>query len=190
MKRRSPMRSLLLLALVACQGKKEPPPPAVISVQVRDASGVLVAELRPLRPCRGSIGPVDLIVGGPPLVANLGGTEWKGATAENGTTLTRDGESVARVFPVGDPISVAVLDMRGVALARIAVTGAVATVSNAASVPVRNLRVDGDSIKADQPALTITGTKDLLLAALLSAPELSPEVRVLAACERVLVKDS
>jgi hypothetical protein len=190
MKRRSTMRSLLLLALVACQGKQEAPPPAPIAVQVRDTSGVLVAELRPLRPCRGSIGPVDLIVGGPPLVANLGGTEWKGSAADNGTTLIRDGVSIARVYPIGNPSSVSVLDMHGVALARIAVTGAVATVTNAASVPVRNLRLDGDAIKADQPVLTITGTKDLLLAALLSAPELSPEVRVLAACERVLVKDS
>jgi hypothetical protein len=190
MKRRSPMRRLLLLALVACQGKKEPPPPAPISVQVRDASGVLIAELKPIRPCRGSIGPVDLIVGGPPLIANLGGTEWTGSAADNGTTLIRDREAVVRVFPVGDPNVVSVLDMRGVALARIAVNGAAATVSNAASVPVRNLRVEGDAIKADQPALTITGTKDLLLAALLSAPELSPEVRVLAACERVLVKDT
>jgi hypothetical protein len=184
------MRSLLLLALVACQGKKEPPPPAPVAVQVRDTSGVLVAELRPIRPCRGSIGPVDLIVGGPPLVANLGSTEWKGSAAENGTTLIRDGEPVVRVFPVGNPTSVAVLDMHGVALARIAVAGAIATVSNAAGVPVRNVRLDGDTIKTDQPVLTVTGTKDLLLAALLSAPELSPEVRVLAACERVLVKDS
>ena len=184
------MRSLLLLALVACQGKQEAPPPGPVAVQVRDSSGVLVAELRPLRPCRGSIGPVDLIVGGPPLVANLGGTQWKGSAADNGTTLIRDGESVARIFPVGDPKTVSVLDMQGVALARIALSPAGVTVTNAASVPVRNLRIDGATIKADEPPLTITGTKDLVLAALLSAQELSPEVRVLAACERVLVKDT
>ena len=185
------MRRLLLLTLAACQGSKEaPPPPAPVTIQVRDASGVLVAELRPLRPCRGTVGPIELIVGGPPLVSNVGGTQWAGSAEQNGTTLSRDGQAVARVFPVGDPMNASVLDPRGVALARIAVTGKTATVSNAASVPVRNLRVDGDAIKTDDPALTITGTQDLVLAGLLSAPELSPEVRVLAACERVLVKDS
>ncbi|HEY5948835.1 MAG TPA: hypothetical protein VIV40_25265 [Kofleriaceae bacterium] len=183
------MRSLLLLALVACQGKKDPPPPALVAIQVRDASGVLTAELKPIRPCRGSIGPIDMIVGGPPLVANIGGTQWAGSAGDNGTTLIRDGQSVARVFPVGDPNHTAVLDMHGVALARIGVNGATAVVSNGASVPIRTLRTDGAQIVSDEPALTVTGTKDLVLAALLSAPELSPEVRVLAACERVLAKD-
>lgn len=184
------MHRLLFLALLGCQAKKEPPPPAPAAIQVRDTSGVLVAEVRPLRPCRGTVGPIELIVGGPPLLANVGTTEWTGTTATNGTTLARDGEPVARVFPVGDPNAAAVLDTRGVALARITATGKTAVVSNAASVPVRNLSLDGDTIKSDQPALTITGTQDLVLAGLLSAPELSPEVRVLAACERVLVKDS
>lgn len=185
------MRRLLFLALLAgCQGKKATPPPEPVSVQVRDASGVLVAELRPLRPCRGSIGPVDLIVGGPPLIANLGGTEWKGSAADNGTTLYRDGQAQVRVFPIGDATKASVMDTRGVALARVSVEGARAVVSNAASVPVRTLRSEGETITSDQPALTITGTRDLVLAALLSAPELTPEVRILAACERVLVKDS
>lgn len=184
------MRSLLLTVLLGCQGKKEAPPPAPVAVQVRDSSGALVAELRPLRPCRGSIGPVDLIVGGPPLVANLGGTQWAGSAADNGTILFRDGQPVVRVFQVSDPKDTAVLDMQGVALARIKATDVAAVVSNAASVPVRTLTVAGATITSDTPPLTITGTNDLVLAALLSAPELTPEVRVLAACERVLVKDS
>jgi hypothetical protein len=183
-------RCLLLLALLACQGKKAAPPPAPVAVQVRDAGGALIAELKPLRPCRGSIGPVDLIVGGPPLVANLGGTEWKGSDAENGTTLFRDGDAVARIYPIGDAHEVGVLDPHGVALVRVAVNGQVAVVSNGASMTVRNLRAIGTDIKSDTPALTITGTQDLVLAALLSAPELAPEVRILASCERVLAKDS
>jgi hypothetical protein len=181
------MRRLLLVALLACQGRKAAPSPAAASIEVRDAANMLVAEIRPIKPCRGSIGPVDLIVGGPPLVANVGGTEWKGSAAENGTILIRDGEAVARVYPVGDAKTAAVLDMHGVALARIAVDGDTATVSNAASVPVRTLKQAGDTIATETPALTITGTKDLVLAALLSAPELSPSIRILVACERVLV---
>lgn len=186
----SSLRSLALLALaMGCQGKKQAPPPEPVPVQVRDSSGVLVAELKPLRPCRGSIGPVDLIVGGPPLLATLGDTRWTGASAANGTTLSRDGQAVVRVFPVGDATSGAVLDMQGVARARIAVSGQTATVSDAASVPVRNLKLGSTSITSDEPTLTITGTQDLILAALLSAPELMPEVRIIAACERVLAKD-
>src|SRR5215510_15591487 len=123
------LRSLLLLAVLGCQGKKAAPPPEPVAIQVRDASGVLVAELKPLRPCRGSVGPVDLIVGGPPLVSNSGGTDWRGSAAENGTTLYRDGQPIARVYPVGDAKSAAVLDLHGVAVARIAVTGSTASVS-------------------------------------------------------------
>jgi hypothetical protein len=184
----SALRCLLLLAVSACKAKEAPPPP-LATIQVRDNVGVLVAELRPIRPCRGSIGPVELIVGGPPLIADYGSTHWTGSAGSNGTTLIRDKEAVARVFPVGDPTSAAVLDLHGVALARIAVTGKTAVVSDAASVPVRNLTATADAIKVDAPPMTITGTDDLILGALLSAPELSPEVRILSACERLLVKD-
>lgn len=179
------------LALGACQDpQREAPAPAPAAVQVRDGKGASVAELRPTRPCRATIGGIELIVGGPPLLATYGTAKWTGTSDANGTTLARDGERVARVFPVGDPAKAAVLDMQGVALARIAVTGDKATVSDAASVPVRNLVRAGDAIKSDSPALTITGTDDLILAALLASPELQPEVRMLAACERVLVKGS
>ncbi len=146
--------------------------------------------MRPTRPCRATIGGAELIVGGPPLVATYGAAKWTGTTDKNGTTLAKDGEKVARVFPVDDPAQAAVLDMQGVALARIAVVGDKATVSDAASVPVRNLVKAGGAIQSDSPALTITGTDDLILAALLGSPELTPEVRMLAACERVLVKGS
>ena len=183
-------RSLCMLALLGCQSKREAPPPAPeTAIQVRDASGVLVAEVRPLRPCRGTVGPVELIVGGPPLLATYGSTQWTGSAGTNGTMLLRDGQPVARVYPAGDAKTAAVLDPHGVALARVVATGKSAIISNAASVPVRNLQLAGDTITADAPKLTISGTQDLVLAALLSAPELAPEVRILAACERVLVKD-
>jgi hypothetical protein len=179
------------LALGACQDPpRQTSAPEPAAIQVRDGSGASIAELRPSRPCRATIAGAELIVGGPPLIATYGETKWTGTTDTNGTTLSKDGARVARVFPVGDPAQAAVLDMQGVALARIAVTGDKATVSDAASVPVRNFVKAGDAIKSDSPALTITGTNDLILAALLASPELQPEVRMLAACERVLVKGS
>lgn len=148
----------------------------------------MLAELKRSRPCRATIGPLELIVGGPPLVATLGSTQWAGQSEPNGTILVRDGERIARVYPVGDPKASAVFDLKGVAQARVEVTGQTAIVQNAATVPVRRLTLADGKITSDDPAMTITGTDDLVLAALLSAPELLPEIRMLAACERVLLK--
>jgi hypothetical protein len=180
----------VLVVLVGCKDSPSQitPPPPPVSVVVKDAAGATLAELRPGHPCRATIGPQELIVGGPPLVATLGSTKWTGASEPNGTILTRDDERIARVFPVGDAAAGSVFDLHGVAQVRVAVAGQTATVENKASIPVRKLTRAGDTISSSDPALTITGTDDLILAALLSAPELLPEVRMLAACERVLVK--
>ena len=184
---------LALAALAGCQDKSsEAPKPVpktpVADVQVLDGKGALVADLKQTRPCRATIGPQELIVGGPPLVSTFGSTTWSGVSDVNGTTLTRNDERIARVFPVGDPASGAVFDLHGIAQTRVTVTGQIATVENGASATVRRLTLAGGKITSDNPALTITGTEDLILAALLSAPELLPEVRMLAACERVLLK--
>jgi hypothetical protein len=162
--------------------------PPIADVQVVDDKGALVADLKQMRPCRVTIGPQELIVGGPPILSTIGSTTWTGVSDTNGTTLTRNDERIARVFPVGDPASGAVFDLGGIAQARISVTGQTATVENGASATIRRLTLAGGKITSDNPALTITGTDDLILAALLSAPELLPEVRMLAACERVLLK--
>ena len=115
-------------------------------------------------------------------------TTWTGAVDINGTTYTRNDERIARSYPVGDAAQGAIYDLQGIAQVRIDVTGETATVTNKASVPVRKLARANGVITISEPALTVTGTDDLILAALLSAPELLPEVRMLAACERVLVK--
>ncbi len=186
-------RSCLLAsaALAGCKDSSQAPKPvptALADVQVLDANGALVAELKQTRPCRAAIGPQELIVGGPPLVSTLGSTTWAGVDDVNGTTLTRNDERIARVFPVGDATSGAVFDLHGIAQARVTVTGQVATVESSASVPIRRLTRAAGKITSDNPVLTITGTDDLILAALLSAPELLPEVRMLAGCQRVLLK--
>jgi hypothetical protein len=183
--------------LAACQDKnheaKPLPPAAPQSVEVRDDKGALVAELKLTRPCRATIGPQEMIVGGPPLISTVGSTEWKGEDDPSaGTTLVRNGERIARIFPLDSRTQGAVFDLHGVAQVRVTVTGTTATVENGASQPLRKLTLAGTTITStavttkDSP-VTITGTSDLVTAALLSAPELLPEVRMLAACERVLV---
>ena len=180
-----------IVALAACNGGgKQAEPAAATPIEVRDDQGV-VAELLPIRPCRAKIGNQEMIVGGPPILSQLGETRWMGATGSNGTTYHKDGERIARLYPPADPSEASVLDTRGVALMRVMVTGETAKVTDAASIPVRNVKREVNALSVDAPVpLTVTGTDDLVLAALLTAPELTPEVRMLAACERVLVKGS
>ncbi len=183
----------VLVLLAGCkdpqqQGKAATPAKPAPPVVVKDASGATLAELTPIRPCRAAIGPQEMIVGGPPLVSTLGTTKWTGSTEPNGTVLFRDEDRIARVYPVGDAKSGGVYDLEGVAKIRVKVNGSVAVVEDGGSIPLRKLTVAADQITSDPPTFTITGTDDLILAALLSAPELLPEVRMLAACERVLAK--
>jgi hypothetical protein len=181
--------SISIVALAACNGgSKQAEPAAPTPIEVRDEQGV-VAELMPIRPCRAKVGDQEMIVGGPPILSQLGTTRWAGMDGSNGTTFEKDGQRIARLFPPSDPTSAAVIDAQGVALMRVRVMGDKAIVTDSATVPVRNLVKQEKSISVDAPiALTVTGTDDLVLAALLTAPELVPEVRMLAACERVLVK--
>lgn len=179
-----------IVALAACNGgsKQAPPAPTATPIEVRDAQGV-VAELMPIRPCRAKVGDQEMIVGGPPILSQLGDVRWMGTDGSNGTTYEKDGQRIARLYPLADPMQAGVIDTQGVALMRVKVTGGKAIVTDSATLPVRNLVKQEKSISVDAPiALTVTGTDDLVLAALLTAPELVPEVRMLAACERVLVK--
>lgn len=187
----------ILLVSAACQDKQTAlAPPAPTSIEVQDADDRVVAELKPIRPCRGSVPPGDeLIVGGPPILATEGSAQWMGSAGSNGTTYERDGERIARLFPTNDPNNAAVIDMHGIAMVRISVEGDRATVKNGAGMPVRFIKRGdagsaGPTLIVDTPALTVIGTDDLVLAGLLSAPELVPQVRILAACERVLAKGS
>lgn len=183
------------LLLAACQQKQPDPPPAPIVVQVTDAAGKVVAELRPGHPCRAKVEGNELIVGGPPIQATEGSAQWVGSAGSNGTTYAKDGERLARLFPISSPTEAAVIDTRGVAQIRIQVDGDKARVVNGASADIRSISRGtagsaGPTLVIDKPALTVTGTDDLVLAGLLASPELVPQVRMLAACERVLAKGS
>ncbi len=169
------MRSLLLLLLLACQAKaRELRDQAPAVIEVRDAQGQLVARVHPGQPCRGNAGTFELVVGAPP---------WRADARPNGTMLLRDGTEVARVVDAAGELGI--YDPAGIPIVRITSTASGATVADRASRLVHRAALQPSTVTIDAPALVVTGTRDATLAALLSAPEVLPEVRVLAACERL-----
>jgi hypothetical protein len=82
-----------------------------------------------------------------------------------------------------------VFGLAGEPLVRIDTTPASATIRDGTGRTLRTLSTKGGVIAIDNPQQTITGTHDFVLAALIAAQELEPEVRMLAACDRVLQKE-
>lgn len=158
------------------------------------AGGKVVASVRPGKPCRATIGPIEMIIGGPPLISQVGETRWSGSDGSNGMMIERDGDRVARIFPITGT-TVGVFDLQGIPLIRVQPSADGATVSDASMRALRTLTLDhtaagaGTTIVSDHPPFRVSGTNDLVLASVLSAIELQPEVRMLAACERVLVTE-
>jgi hypothetical protein len=182
----------LLLTLAACQGgttSSGEKPASRKAIELRDAKGAVLARVTEGRPCRATIDDEELIIGGRPLVMMHGETRWSGEDIEGSTVITRDGDSFLRIFPaaVRDD-EVALFDREGVALFRVTASGDAAVVRDSGQSPVRELSrtAAGITIKMPGGDATVTGTRDLLLAAVLSATEVSTEVRALAACHRLL----
>lgn len=170
------------MLLVACQtgsGASNAAAGARI-VDVRDARGVLKAHVSGGHPCRASVDGVDLIVGGPPLLADVGATRWTGEDAPNGTTLRQNDAMVARIH------AKQLFDAEGIPVIRVMDNGDIA---NGAGRIVRKAIVMPDQ-RITIGELTITGVSgtpdDVALAAMLTAPETSREVRALAACHYLL----
>lgn len=187
------LRCLLLVPLFGgCQAKADLPAPASPTLielhDLHDGGDKVVATVRPGKPCRATIGPTEMIVGGPPLISQVGETRWSGNDGSNGTTLERDGDRVARIFPTRGT-TVGVFDLQGVPVIHVQPSAEGATVSDASMRALRTLTRTGTNIVSDPPPFRVSGTNDLVLASVLSAIELQPEVRMLAACERVLVTE-
>lgn len=183
---------LLLLTLTACQGggaSTSEKPASRNAIELRDHAGVVLARVTEGRPCRATIEHDELIIGGRPLVMMLGETRWTSDDIDGSTVISRDGASYARIFPaeVRDD-EVAVFDREGVAMIRVTASGDAAVVRDPGQSPVRELvrSAAGITIKTPAGDAIVTGTKDLLLAAVLSATEMPYEVRALAACHRLL----
>lgn len=177
------LSSLFLVGGCRSGGDREAPPvPAPAAIEVRDAAGVVTARVAPGRPCRATVEGVELLVGGRPLVAAHGAVRWSGEDAANGTTLSKDGAPVARVY------ARQLFDAEGLPVLRVMDDGAIA---NRASVIVR--RAVAAPAPGGTPAVTIgdttvTGTADVVLAAMLAAPEVAPDLRAMVACHLLLLE--
>ncbi len=177
----------LVAAAAGCQSQSaagSAPPETAPGIELRDARGKVLARVVPGHPCRATIDGIELLVGTQPLVAQLGDVRWSGTEATNGTTLKRNDEMIARIYPIDQPGETGLYTPEGVAMFRTTIVGDKADLisgANAVIGSVHKLPTGGIAI-GDR---MITGTDDLLLAALLAAPEAPPEVRGLAACHRL-----
>lgn len=185
------LSSSLFVGLVGgCRGdgdRTPPPPPPLPAIEVRDASGAITARVVPGRPCRASVDGVELLVGGRPLVSQQGAIRWTGEDAANGTTLFKDGAPVARIH------ARQLFDAEGLPLLRVLDDGAIA--DRASAIVRRAVATPGSgsgsgsgsatgSVKLGD--LTVTGTTDMVLAAMLTAPEAPPDLRAMVACHLLL----
>lgn len=190
-----------LALLPSCQGSPSPrkqdegertATPASIgpaAIEVHDAKGAVTAKVTAELPCRASVDGIELVVGARPVVATVGGTQWTGHDDNGGTLIKRDGEPVARIAPSTNALGV--FDPNGIGIVRAMLAddtapGTARVVSGRGVVLRTATRTPSGIAVGDR---TVTGTDDLLLAAVLAAPEARPEVRALAACLRVVPGD-
>lgn len=170
--------------LAGCQSKSEPdlprPPRPVIEARANGNASVRIVAGHP---CRADVDGDELLVGTEPLVAQVGNHRWSGDDADDGTTLRQDGVPIVRLRELADA-SVEVFDPHGGALMKISIDGAVA---NPRGEILRRAEAQASAIKIGDSI--VTGTNDLALGALVTAPELIPEVRALAACHRLFTRE-
>ena len=168
-----------------CQGKSEPdpprPPPPVI--EARTGSTTL-AHIIAGHPCRAEIDGDELLIGTQPLVAQVGNTRWSGDdTGGDGTVLRKDGAAVVRIRDAQEA-AIEVFDPKGTAILRLSADGAIA---NGRGEVLRRAEATRGSIRIGEAV--VTGTTDVALGVLITAPELIPEVRGLAACHRLFWRE-
>lgn len=124
-----------------------------------------------------------MLIGTEPLVMQIGNRRWSGDTTEAGTTLHKDGHAIVQIRAIQDA-GVEVSDARGAAILQVAGDGAIA---NARGDVLRRAEVQPAAVKIGDSM--VTGTSDVALAVLITAPELVPEVRGLAACQRLFARE-
>jgi hypothetical protein len=171
------LSSLLLVGLgggCRCGGSHEAPPPSAIrTIEVRDAGGAVTARVVPGRPCRATVEGVELLVGERPLVAQEGAIRWSGEDAANGTTFKKDDAAVARFH------ARQLFDAEGLPILRVLEDGSIA---DRASAIVRRAVAAPEANAVTIGKVTVSGTTDVVLAAVLAAPEATPDLRAMVAC--------
>jgi hypothetical protein len=193
MNRRRPVlfvRPLTALALLAsCQGSPASQKQAegertgkapAAAIEVHDGAGAVLASVSPVLPCRARVDGAELVVAGRPVDVTVGGARWTADDDTGGTLIRRDGEVVARI--ASDAESIGVFRPDGVAIVRALLADGAARVISGQRIVLRTTTRTSSGIAAGDR--TVTGTDDVLLAAILAAPEVEPEVRALAACLR------
>jgi hypothetical protein len=185
-----PYVSLLLVGGCRCGAEREPPPPPP-AIEVRDATGAVTARVVPGRPCRATVEGLELLVGGRPLVSQQGAIRWSGEDAPNGTTLSKDGRPVARVH------ARQLFDAEGLPILRVTEDGSIVNrasviVRRAIAAPAANSVTISPPPRPGSPAptgdVTVSGTTDVVLAAMLAASEITPDLRAMVACHLLLLE--
>jgi len=149
-----------------------------------------VARIVAGHPCRAEIEGEELLIGTEPLVMQVGNSRWSGVTSDSGsdagTTLRRDGQPMVRIreLETGPEAGVDVFDPRGSVILHVSGDGAVA---NAHGEILRRAQPERAQVKIGDSV--VVGTTDVALAVLMTAPELVPEVRGLAACQRLFIRE-
>lgn len=180
---------LSLAALAGCQGESShdssPKAPAA-SIEVREANGKVSGRVTPGHPCRASIDGFEMLIGTQPLVAQMGDVRWSGDLTASGTMLRRNDIVMARVYPDNDPGELGLYTAEGVAMFHAKIVGDKADlVSGAGAIVATAQKQRGPDGGVKVGERMVTGTDDVLLAAVLAAPDAPPEVRGLAACHRL-----
>ena len=136
-------------------------------------------------PCRAEIDGDELLIGTQPLVAQIGNTRWSGddTGGDGTTTLRKDGAAVVRIRDAQEA-AIEVFDPKGVAILRLSADGAIA---NGRGEVLRRAEATRGSIRIGEAV--VTGTTDIALGVLITAPELIPQVRGLAACHRLFWRE-
>ncbi|MBX3158865.1 MAG: hypothetical protein KF773_23065 [Deltaproteobacteria bacterium] len=151
-------------------------------ISSKAAPGVL-ARVTPGHPCRATVDGVDVIVGGRPLIADVGATHWQGEDAANGTTFKQNGEPAARIH------ANQLFDQDGIPVLRVAENG---DISDQTARLLRRARQTPEGVRIEgvvdpSIALLVSNTDNLTLAAMLTATrEAAPVLRALAACHYLL----
>jgi len=145
------------------------------AIEARDARGAIVARVTIGQPCRATVDGVELIVGSSPFVAQHGADRFTAQVAPNGTTFFKNDDVVARIH------AKQLFDHQGIPLLRVLDSGDIA---DGASALVRRAVATNNNVTVGD--LTVSGTNDVVLAAMLTAREATPEVRALVACHLLM----